>query len=158
MCRKRYAELSPAFLIWERLNPPKHNFNIFYAFLHPKRYFWPFWILVTKILGVKKLIFFDFPEMCSKAFLLMNIGYWRLWGSVSDNFWVATVISSPCVKIRNFPKNVIFAIFEIFGCWSFRLQKSIKIIKKYENFFKNKLFISQRCFQIPRMTLYDHYI
>ena len=81
----------------------------------------------------------------------------RLWRALSDSFWVATVISSPCVKSRKFPKIAIFAIFGIFGCWSFRLQKSIKIVKNVK-IFQNKLFTSQRCFQIPIMKFYDHYI
>ena len=83
--------------------------------------------------------------------------FWRPWGSVSDNFWVATVLSSPCVKIQNFPKNAIFGIFGIFECWSFWLQKSLKIVKNMK-IFKNKFFTSQRCFLIPRMKFYDHYI
>ena len=64
---------------------------------------------------------------------------------------------APGRKIRFFPKNAIFAIFGIFGCWSFRLQKNIEIVKNVK-IFKNKLFTSQRCFQIPIMTFYDHYI
>ena len=83
--------------------------------------------------------------------------FWRLWRALSDSFWVATVILSPYVKSRKFPKIAIFAIFGIFGCWSFRLQKSIKIVKNVK-IFQNKLFTSQRCFQIPIMAFYAHYI
>ena len=83
--------------------------------------------------------------------------FWRLWGPVSDNFQVAIVISSPYVKIQNFPKMRFFRYFWIFWCWSFWLQKSIKIVKNMKK-FKNMFFTSQRYFQIPRMLFYDHYI
>ena len=79
----------------------------------------------------------------------------RLWGRVFDNFQVAMVVLWPHAKIWNFQKIQFLRFFRIFWCWSFWTQKGTKTYKKVK-FFKDVFFRSQRCFQIPRMTWFDH--
>ena len=106
-------------------------------------YWWPkFW-------GSKNWFFSIFQKCLLKRsyrWILLNNVFWRLWGSLSDNFWMAKVISCPFVKIRIFPKNAIFAIFGIFWMLVVSVAKKHKNCQKYENFEKQALYI-------PKMLL-----
>ena len=130
------------------------------CFFAPKTVFSGFGILVIKNFEVEKSIFFDFSKMSSKWILLMNMAWKRLLGALKASFWHFSAcygdMASFC-EISKFSKNAIFATF-----WEFLVlvvldsKRHKKCQKKKRNFFKFTFFTTQRCFQIPRMMIYDH--
>ena len=139
----------------------KSCFYNFLCFFAPKTVFSGFGILVIKNFEVEKSIFFDFSKMSSKWILLMNMAWKRLLGALKASFWHFSAcygdMASFC-EISKFSKNAIFAIFfGIFGVGRFGLKKAQKMSKKW-TISKFTFFTTQRCFQIPRMMIYDHEI
>ena len=109
-------------------------------------YWWPkFW-------GSKNWFFSIFQKYRVKRsyrWIWPKNVFWRLWGPVSDNFQVAIVILSPYDKIQIFSKMRFLRYFWIFWCWSFWLQKSIKIVKNMKKIQKHVLYI-------PKIFLDSH--
>ena len=106
---------------------------IFCAFLHPKRYFRVWRILVTKILGGENRFFWTFEKCFPITFypwIWPGNVFCRLWGRVFDNFQVAMVVLWPHAKIWNFQKMRLLRFFDAgrFG------------LKRHQNVLKNEIF------------------
>ena len=96
-------------------------------------------MLVTKIFGVEKSIFFDFSKMSSNHFLSMNMAWKCVLEALGASFWQFSSgyggIMTPCKNLK-FSKNAIFYDFlGFFDAGRFGRKNAQKRIKKW-NFSK----------------------
>ena len=132
--------------IWRELSlyMQNHDFNIFYAFLHPKRYFSIFQCGWPKNFKVEKSKILIFPKNALKCFKNQTClveYFWGLGGPISGQIWWLNVPMANLSKIEILVKMHFLGIFgskryfRFFGTkWS-----------KLSYFFENVFFRAQRC-------------